>query len=91
MTQPLASFLGAAGASEAGALEALRPHRGTVTAFDEAVGLGVVEDSDGSGCRYSFHCTQIADGSRTIALGAVVWFSVVVGRQGRWEAAAVTS
>ncbi len=60
--------------------------RGTVEEFDEAVGLGVVlADSD----RYPFHCTQIADGSRTIEAGTEVTFTVVAGRLGRWEAAGV--
>jgi CspA family cold shock protein len=58
---------------------------GTVVAFDEAVGLGTVEGEDLA--RYPFHCTQIADGSRTIAVGRVVTFEVVPGRSGMWEAA----
>ena len=33
-----------------------------------------------------FHCTAIADGSRTIAVGQAVRFSVVPGNLGRWEA-----
>jgi cold shock CspA family protein len=36
---------------------------------------------------YPFHCTAVADGSRTIAEGTVVGFRVVPGRLGRWEAA----
>ncbi|MGH9095649.1 MAG: cold shock domain-containing protein [Acidimicrobiales bacterium] len=58
---------------------------GTVRQFDEQVGLGVVEAADGR--RYPFHCTQIADGSRTIPVGAQVSFAVVAGHRGRWEAA----
>ncbi len=42
-----------------------------------------------TGARYFFHCTQIADGTRSIASGAVVEFEVVAGRQGRWEATAL--
>lgn len=60
---------------------------GRVAAFDEAVGLGVVGDGVGD---YPFHCTQIAGGSRTIGVGTEVTFTVVAGRRGRWEAAAVT-
>lgn len=58
--------------------------RGTVTEFDDAVGLGVVRGTDG--IERPFHCTAIADGSRTVAVGAEVHYEVVAGRQGRWEA-----
>lgn len=60
---------------------------GTVAAFDVRRGLGEVEDGDGR--RYPFHCTQIADGSREIPLGATVEFEVVPGPLGRWEAATI--
>ncbi len=60
---------------------------GTVTAFDEHRGLGEVE-ADG-GATFLFHCTQIADGSRSIATGTAVAFDVVAGHRGRWEAAAL--
>jgi cold shock CspA family protein len=56
---------------------------GRVASFDEAVGLGTVEASDG---RYPFHCTLIADGSRSIAVGTEVTFTVWAGRRGVWEA-----
>jgi cold shock CspA family protein len=59
---------------------------GTVTGFDEAVGLGFVESDEQ---RYRFHCTQIADGSRTIEVGRAVTFTLIPGRRGEWEAAAV--
>ena len=39
------------------------------------------------GTAYPFHCTAIADGTRTIAVGTAVRFEVVAGRLGRWEAA----
>jgi cold shock CspA family protein len=58
---------------------------GTVTEFDEARGLGEVTAGDGT--VHPFHCTQIADGSRTIAVGTLVTFEVVPGLAGRWEAA----
>lgn len=60
---------------------------GQVVAFDEHRGYGTVRDE--TGVEYSFHCTQIADGSRTIAVGASVSFAVVPGLLGRWEASAL--
>jgi cold shock CspA family protein len=59
--------------------------RGTVVEFDEYVGLGGVQAVAGE--IYPFHCTEIADGSRTIAIGTAVDFVVVAGHLGRWEAA----
>jgi cold shock CspA family protein len=55
-----------------------------VVGFDDAVGLGTVLAADG--VEVGFHCTQIADGSRRIAVGTAVEFVVVAGRHGRWEA-----
>ena len=63
--------------------------RGRVASFDAHVGLGEVEGEDGR--RYGFHCTQIADGSRTIDIGADVTFEVVPGHLGRWEAARIAT
>lgn len=60
---------------------------GRVAAFDDGRGLGEIAGDDGR--TYPFHCTAIADGSRTIGVGARVEFSVVPGHLGRWEAAAV--
>jgi len=60
---------------------------GRVTAFDEHRGLGEVAGDDGT--TYSFHCTAITDGTRTIAVGTPVEFEIVAGHLGRWEAAAV--
>jgi CspA family cold shock protein len=62
---------------------------GRVVAFDERRGLGEVESDEGD--RYPFHCTQIADGTRTFAVGAAVEFDVAPALLGRWEARAVTS
>lgn len=62
---------------------------GVVVEFDEHVGLGVVESTDEPGRRYPFHCTQIADGSRTIDVGASVTFDVIAGHRGEWEATSV--
>jgi len=61
--------------------------KGSVSAFDERRGLGEITGADET--VYPFHCTVIADGSRTIAVGAPVEFEVVPGPLGRWEAAAV--
>ena len=60
--------------------------RGVVTEFDEQRGLGTVTGDD-DGTTYPFHCTRIADGTRTIAVGTAVTFEVVPGLAGRWEAA----
>jgi cold shock CspA family protein len=57
---------------------------GAVVEFDEPAGYGQVED--GSGERWFFHCTAIADGTRRIDTGAAVSFELVAGRLGRWEA-----
>jgi cold shock CspA family protein len=62
--------------------------RGVLTAFDERTGLGQVTTDDGA--VHDFHCTQIADGTRTIAIGTAVEFEIVPGQLGRWEAAEVT-
>lgn len=57
---------------------------GTVVDFDEHKGYGTTRDE--SGTEYFFHCTQIADGSRTVEVGAAVSFEVAPGPRGRWEA-----
>jgi len=64
-------------------------HAGVVTAFDDAVGLGVVRSDDGA--ELPFHCTSIADGTRSIPEGAAVRYEVVPGRSGRWEATGLVS
>jgi CspA family cold shock protein len=56
---------------------------GRVIEFDEDAGYGTVE-ADGGGDHF-FHCTAVADGSRTIAVGTRVRFEVVAGRRGLWE------
>jgi hypothetical protein len=45
---------------------------GVVTQFDEYVALGEIADS--SGRVWPFHCVSIADGTRTINVGAQVQF-----------------
>jgi cold shock CspA family protein len=60
---------------------------GQVAEFDEHRGLGVIRSSGGA--RYSFHCTAISDGTRTIAQHARVEFVLVAGPVGAFEAGAV--
>ncbi len=58
-----------------------------MVAFDDLAGLGVVERDDGT--RYPFHCIEIADGTRTIAVGTPVAFGLLC-KLGRYEAAHIT-
>ena len=60
---------------------------GTVVAFDQHRGWGTVRAHGGE--EFFFHCTAIADGSRTIEVGTPVVFTVVPGHNGQWEAAAL--
>jgi CspA family cold shock protein len=69
------------------ARDALGTAEGTVEAFDERRGLGTVRGADAT--VYPFHCTQVADGTRTIPTGVAVRFVVVAGHRGRLEAAAI--
>jgi cold shock CspA family protein len=62
-------------------------NKGKVGSFDADVGLGDVLGEDGR--RYPFHCTEIADGSRRIEVGAEVEFVVAPGHRGIREARAV--
>jgi cold shock CspA family protein len=74
-------------------LRAFEPGTGEVASFDEARGLGTITvagDGDGSG-ELPFHCTAIADGTRTISVGERVRFQVIPGPAGRWEAAQIES
>lgn len=59
---------------------------GVVCEFDAAVGLGLIA-GDG-GAMHTFHVIEIADGSRTIGLGAEVSFDLLA-KLGRYEAANV--
>jgi cold shock CspA family protein len=61
-------------------------YSGRVVVFDDGRGRGEVEAAT---LRYPFHCTAVADGSRTVAEGAEVRFELVVGPLGQLEAAAV--
>jgi len=55
-----------------------------VSAFDEERGVGSVAGDDGRDL--FFHCTAIADGTRSIDSGTTVTFVVHPGHLGRWEA-----
>jgi len=60
--------------------------RGRVTTFDGHTGLGIVTADDGTD--FSFHCVEIADGSRTINTGVTVEFRELP-KLGRVEATAI--
>lgn len=60
---------------------------GIVSSFDEPRGLGIITTLDG--VEVPFHCTAIADGTRTISVGERVRFALVPGHLGRWEAARI--
>ncbi len=53
------------------------------------MGLGEVRANDGR--LYGFHCTEIADGTRDIAVGTEVAFVVAAGHRGAWEAKALVT
>jgi CspA family cold shock protein len=61
---------------------------GSVTDFDESRGLGEVTDETGT--VFTFHCVEIADGTRSIAIGTSVRFDVVA-KFGRYEATRITA
>jgi cold shock CspA family protein len=61
---------------------------GTVSDFDERLGLGTVDLDDGR--RLSFHATAIADGTRSILVGTPVAVEVRADHGGRFEAAVVS-
>jgi cold shock CspA family protein len=61
-----------------------RPQHGRVASFDAVRGLGTVEAGDGTS--FGFHATAIADGTRRIAEGTAVVFTVCPGHRGRYEA-----
>ena len=60
------------------------PRQATVCSFDDDAGLGVVEVA-GVG-EVPFHCTAIADGTRTIAVGTEVVCHLTAAHHGRVEA-----
>ena len=59
---------------------------GVVVAFNDSAGLGEVERDDG--VRFPFHCIEIADGTREIAVGTWVTFELLC-KLGRYEAARI--
>lgn len=61
---------------------------GRVASFDDATGWGVIA-ADG-GAEYPFHCTAIADGTRTVEAETQVSFWLAPGHRGVWEAAGIT-
>jgi cold shock CspA family protein len=62
-------------------------YSGRVAVFDDHRGRGEVEAA--GGLRYPFHCTAIADGTRTVAEGNDVEFELVTGPLGQLEASAL--
>ena len=68
----------------AGPIPPAGPRHGRVASFDPARGLGTVAEDGGPS--YGFHATAIADGSRRIAVGAEVTFTVAPGHRGLYEA-----
>jgi cold shock CspA family protein len=61
---------------------------GVVSTFDDDAGLGTITADDGR--VFAFHCTAIADGTRTIAVNSAVDFEPRPARHGTWEAGAIT-
>ena len=61
--------------------------RGRVAEYDDHKGYGFLETADGG--RLFFHCTAIADGTRTIPAGVAVEYEAVTDPRGKPEAAAV--
>ena len=55
---------------------------GFVDSFDGVRGLGTISSE---GATYAFHCVDIADGTRSIAVGAKIRAERSVGRLGHDE------
>jgi cold shock CspA family protein len=70
--------------TEPAVVDPRRTRLGEVASFDDAAGYGHLADRGGR--LWWFHCTSIADGSRTIAPGSAVRFRLVPGHLGRHEA-----
>lgn len=64
-------------------------YSGRIVHFDDVVGRGEIEAR--GGLRFPFHCTAIADGSRTIAPDTAVTFLLAPGPLGALEATKVTT
>lgn len=63
------------------------PLSASVLAYDDAAGLGVAEVA-GVG-QLPFHCTAIADGTRTIPVGTAIVCRLAAAHHGRVEAVGV--
>jgi CspA family cold shock protein len=63
--------------------------RGRVAEYDDHKGYGYLETADGR--RLFFHCTAIADGTRTIPVGVEVRYDEVTDPRGKPEAAHVVA
>lgn len=63
------------------------PMRGRVAEYDDHKGYGELEVEGGG--RLFFHCTAIANGSRSIAVGAEVEYEPRTDPRGKHEAANV--
>ena len=62
-------------------------YSGRIATFDDFVGRGEIEAR--GGMRFPFHCTAIADGTRTIAPDTAVKFKLRPGPLGALEATAI--
>ncbi|MEY2460783.1 MAG: cold shock protein [Acidimicrobiaceae bacterium] len=60
---------------------------GTVSSFDDDAGLGTITADDGT--TFAFHCTAIADGTRTIAVNTAVEFQPRPAGHGTYEASEI--
>ena len=67
--------------------EAYSARTGVVATFDDHAGAGTLAD-DATGAAWWFHCTRLADGSRSIPVGTAVSFRAEPGPTGL-EAVAV--
>lgn len=67
-------------------------HFGVVEVFDDSAGLGALRVERLGGTQLvSFHCTAIADGTRTIPQGASVACTLVTAHGGRVEASSIVA
>jgi cold shock CspA family protein len=64
-------------------------YSGRIATFDDHVGRGEIEAR--GGMRFPFHCTSLADGTRTIALDTEVKVRLVQGPVGALEATKITA
>lgn len=62
---------------------------GVVDTFDDHAGWGTIRDDDGA--EWFFHCTKIADGTRTITIGTRVNYEIAPIGLGTWEATRVAT